>query len=115
MYHSLIIAVAIILLTACEPYEPPDANGPGGSWWVGGVDGGVYVFIEDDDNPADNIYQGSIYFDSDKTLWYRGKFQYSENTAIDVNNRDIYSGWDGARLYLKDNSYLTAMGEIPAL
>lgn len=109
------ILLTTILLSACESYQPPDPNGPGGSWWVGGVDGGVYVYIEDDDKLGDNIYQGTIYFDSDKSIWYKGKFQYNKNTTIDYKNRDIYSGWDGEKLYLKDNSYLKAIEEIPPL
>ena len=103
------------ILSACEQYQPPDPNGPKGSWWVGGLDGGAYIYIEDDANTNDNIYQGSIYFDADKTLWYRGKFQYSKNSPLDYKNKQLYAGWDGERLHLKDNSFLKALDEIPQL
>ena len=113
--HKYLMLLLCVFFSGCEPYVPPDPNGPNGSWWVGGLDGGVYVFMEDDANPSDNIYQGSIYFDADKTLWYKGKFQYSQNTRLDYKNREIYSGWDGERLLLKDQSYLQAMEAIPLL
>lgn len=105
---SLLLFSTVLL--SCEPYQPPNPNGPAGSWWVGGLDGGVYVFIEDDKNISDNIYQGVIYYEHDKSVWYQGKFKYNKTGALDYRNKDIYSGWDGERLFLKDNTYLEATG-----
>ena len=83
-----------VSIYGCEPYEPPDLNGPNGTWWVGGLDGGVYVYIEDDANTTDNVFQGSIYFDTDKTIWYKGKFKYSENMRLDYKQGYLLCmGW----------------------
>ena len=106
------LLITSAFLIACEQYKAPDPDGPNGSWWVGGVDGGVYIYIEDDKNTKDNIYLGTIYYDSDKSIWYRGKLKYSKNSTFDYKNKNLYSGWDGERLFLKDNSYLTAIEKI---
>ena len=107
---SLLILLLTSCLLSCEPYQAPNPNGPAGSWWTGGLDGGVYVFIEDDKNTADSIYQGVIYYEHDKTVWYKGKFKYNKNIALDYKNKDLYDGWDGERLFFNDGSYLTASG-----
>jgi hypothetical protein len=113
--NKFILLIFCFTLIACEQYQAPDSIGPNGSWWVGGVDGGVYVFIEDDKNISDNIYQGAIYYENDKTVWYKGKFKYNKNASLNYKNKKLYSGWDGERLFLKDNTYLKAMGKIPPL
>ena len=113
--NKFILLIFSFTLIACEQYQAPDSNGPNGSWWVGGADGGVYVFIEDDINSTDNIYQGTIYYDSDKTVWYKGKFEYNINMPLNYKNKKLYSGWDGERLFFIDNSYLKAINKIPAL
>lgn len=97
-------------ILSCEPYQPPNPNGPDGSWWTGGLDGGVYVFIEDDGNTTDNIYKGVIYYEHDKSVWYKGKFKYNKNMALDYTNKKLYDGWDGERLFFMDGSYLKATG-----
>jgi len=98
-------------LLSCESYQPPNSDGPAGSWWVGGLDGGVYVFIEDDKNTGDDIYQGVIYYEYDKTVWYKGKFKYNKTVVLDYKNKEFYGGWDGERLFFKDNSYLEITGK----
>ncbi len=112
---KFILLIFSFTLISCEQYQAPDSNGPNGSWWVGGVDGGVYVFIEDDKNTSDNIYLGTIYYENDKTVWYKGKFKYNIKMPLDYNNKKLYSGWDGERLFLKDNTYLKAIDKIPPL
>lgn len=110
---KLLILLAFFAgLLSCEPYQATNPNGPNGSWWVGGSDGGVYVFIEDDTNSTDDIYQGVIYYEHDHSIWYKGKFKYNLKSPLDFKNKQIYSGWDGEKLFLKDNSYLQATGKI---
>jgi len=99
---------AIFLLFACSPDNSDITSSPNGSWWTGGVDGGVFIRIEDDENTNDNIYQGIVYYEYDKSVWYKGKFKYSRNSTFDYKNKLNYDGWDGEKLFLKDGSYLTA-------
>lgn len=95
------------VLLACD-----FSAGPNGSWWVGTEEKGVYAFIEDNGNAQDRIYKGVIYSGSDETVLYEGEFDYSKHTPIDIENRSIYSRWDGQRLYLKDNSFLKPLGKV---
>ncbi len=79
------------------------------------ADGGVFVDIKDDNNRNDATYYGTIYFDSDKTIWYQGPFKLVGNINFQVDNHEQYSGWDGERLHLQDSSYLEAVNPIPLL
>ena len=106
---QLITLFIFLLVAGCEINDGPDMDGPDGSWWVGGA----YVYIEDDENTKDRIYQGVIYHVADETIWYKGKFDYSKLSLSDYSNSDNYDRWDGKRLYLKDNSFLKAIGPIP--
>jgi len=109
MFKWLSIVVIVFLSACSENQYVPEQEGPNGSWWVGGIDGGVYVFIEDDANTQDNNYQGVIYYEFDKTVWYQGKFEYNGKLPLDYKNRNIYDGWDGENLFLKDKSILKAI------
>ena len=100
--------VLSFLLLACDNQSIKE-KGPDGTWWVGGADGGVYVFIEDDENKTDQLYQGTIYYEHDLSVWYSGKFKYSKMTPLDYKDKSIYDGWDGEKLFLKNNHYLTAI------
>jgi len=104
-YFLLILS---FLLFACGN-QSSNTKGPDGTWWVGGADGGVYVFIEDDENKSDQLYQGTIFYEHDQSIWYSGKFEYNRKTPLDYNNKSIFDGWDGEKLFLKDNSYLAAI------
>ncbi len=99
----------VLFATGCNSKPSSPAIGPNGSWWVGGADGGVFVYIEDDENKNDNIYQGTIYYEHDKSIWYQGKFKYSKNTGFDFENKSLYDGWDGEKLFLTDDSFLSAV------
>ena len=101
------------LIVACSnnTYTPP-MDDPNGSWWVGGEHGGVYVFIEDDKNTQDKIYQGTIYYEFDQSVWYKGKFEFNGTGSLDYKNKSLYNGWDGEKLFLKDNTYLQALNPL---
>ena len=102
---KLILALSLVLiLMACD-----SSSGPKGSWLVGEAEKGVYVFIEENGNTTDRIYKGVIYSTSDESVLFDGEFDYSKHTPIDITNKNIYSNWDGERLYLKDNSFLKAI------
>lgn len=109
---SIIFGSLLIALTGCSDKEPPK-EGPNGSWWVGGADGGVFVHIEDDSNPADDKYQGTVYYEFDKSIWYQGAFQLKGNLKFTPENQSQYLAWDGERLHLVGSSYLEAVGEYP--
>lgn len=106
IFYSIIFVFAI---TACSEKPTTTLNGPEGSWWTGGADGGVFVMIKDDDNDTDNIYLGTIYYEHDKSIWYQGKFKYSKKTTFNYKNKKLYDGWDGEKLFLTDSSYLIAI------
>ena len=111
-YITIIIA---ILISGCTPSQEPK-EGPNGSWWVGGLDGGNFIKITDDENPNDAIYQGFIYYDNEQqTLSYSGRFKLVGNLQFDPNNKDLYLGWDGDSLHLKEGSYLKAIDEFKKL
>jgi len=111
----LLIILLVLVIGACTTESNTAPQGPEGSWWLGGADGGVFVDIKDDNNRNDAIYYGTIYFDSDKTIWYQGPFKLVGNINFQVDNHEQYSGWDGKRLHLQDSSYLEAINPIPLL
>ena len=106
--QGFFLTVLFILLGCGTPEVSPQL-GPNGSFWVGGADGGVYIFIEDDENKTDDMYQGVIYYEADQSVWYSGKFKYNKSDILKTSDRSIYDGWDGEKLFLKDGSYLSAI------
>lgn len=113
--RNTFLILLIIVGVACTSEEIPTPPGPNGSWWLGGVDGGVFIDIKDDENLNDNIFIGTIYFETDKSIWYQGPLRLVGNIDFSVNNHDQYVTWDGERLHLKESSYLEAVNPIPLL
>ena len=101
MMRLLIPSILFASLTACD-----FSGGPNGSWWVGTPEKGVYVYMEDNDNTEDRIYKGVIYSGEDESVIFEGNFEYSRHTIVDFENTELYTKWDGKRLYLIDNSFL---------
>lgn len=101
-------------LSACS-IETEEKNGPNGSWWLGGDDGGVFVRIWDDENKNDKLYQGEIYFENTQKIWYQGKFQLVGDLNFTIEDRAQYQFWDGEKLYLIESSYLEPTSAIPTL
>ncbi len=106
-----LLASSVIVLAACE-IENADTqpDGPDGSWWLGGADGGVYLRISDDDNTQDRQFTGVIYYEGDQSVWYEGDFVLEGDLKFDANDREQYLFWDGERIHLKDASSLVATG-----
>lgn len=67
------------------------------SWWPGGTDGGAYIKTEEDKNLNDNLYKGGIFFEHDKTVWYRGPFKLVGDIKLSINNHDSYLFLDGEK------------------
>jgi hypothetical protein len=112
---SLVLAVAInAALSACqcevqstEPEAPPRPSGvQAKAIWAGGVDGGDFILL----TPAkpDGTYAAKIYNDHSGDLEFSGKLRLkgTRATPINVNDPKTYSGWDGARLSLRDGRIL---------
>jgi hypothetical protein len=86
------------------------AGVPADAFRVGGADGGVYVELKKvASDPADS-YQGTIFEERTGIVWYRGKLKLlpNGNATIDVKDADLFSGWDGDALLLKDGRKLVA-------
>lgn len=104
----LMVTFFSIFLLACEPvtsYEPevrPD-NVSDSAIWVGGPDGGVYAVVR----LSNNKYSGTVYYESGD-IWYEGSFVYSGKEFFDVDDKTIYSAWDGDILYLVNGHQLIA-------
>jgi len=112
---TLLASLLLLAIGACSTEQYTAAQGLEGSWWLGGADGGVFVDIKDNNNRDDTIYYGTIYFDSDKTIWYQGPFKLVGDIKFQVDNHEQYSGWDGERLHLQNSSYLEPVNPIPPL
>lgn len=89
--------------------------GPDGSWWLGGADGGVFIKIEEDANPNDRLYQGTIYFDGSEKIEYKGEFKLVGDIKFSPDKHVQYQFWDGEKLHLQESSYLQPTESIPKL
>lgn len=105
----LLTITLLFFLSACDSnknHEPP--NKPGSvsesAFWVGGADGGAYIEIN---KKSTHEYYAKIYFDATGEIWYEGVLNYSGDDEIDVNNKKVFSFWDGDTLYLVNNKQLT--------
>lgn len=111
----IITSLLLLLLSSCTVETAKLKSGPEDSWWLGGDDGGVYIKIFEDNNPTDKLYQGVIFFDHDKTVWYRGPFKLVGELNFSIDDHDSYLFWDGERVQLKQSSYLEAVNPVPEL
>jgi len=114
--------LVLFALTSCEDasqseadFEPERPSGvPETAMWIGGVDGGAYVLIEQDDDPGDGIYQASVYGDQAGELWYDGhlKLEPDVEPLPDVSEPSTFSFWDGDILALTDGRRLRSIDEF---
>jgi hypothetical protein len=109
-----IFAIAlIIMLLGCDRVEDVSAipekpeTIPEESIWVGGLDGGVFVSIQEASDTNRNEYSGEIYYVSGD-LAYKGLFdlQPEDSGGFDQANPKVYEGWDGDTLYLSNGRQL---------
>ncbi|MCP4489476.1 MAG: hypothetical protein GY820_19505 [Gammaproteobacteria bacterium] len=88
-----------------QPERP--INIPEASLWVGGPDGGVFVFITESDKSDKNLYYAEVYYASGDVA-YRGLMRvYPTNSGdFDLTTKESFVAWDGDNLYLSDKRYL---------
>jgi hypothetical protein len=106
------MVVAVILALGCmelsgEPARP--AGLPAEAFWLGGPDGGVFVLLKRQNDPAFTSYTGAVYY-PDGSLWYKGQFilEPAGGRPIDPTNRGQFAGWDGTQILLQDGRALVA-------
>jgi hypothetical protein len=92
-------------LASVEPHKPRTV--PKESVWVGGLDGGAFVLVEECPKCGKSLYLAQIHGDSG-WVWYKGMLRINkpDGTRFDVSSKDSYDGWDGTRLYLRDGRFL---------
>ena len=113
MKKILLLLFTIIFISACDVQQSePDVPNkpivvPDKAFWVGGLDGGVFVLIEKNKNLAPNEYLGEIYYASGD-IAFKGKMSISprDSGVIDYLNPKTYQGWDGDTLYIVGNKQL---------
>ncbi|HWV14990.1 MAG TPA: hypothetical protein VN030_06120 [Cellvibrio sp.] len=108
----LFVLLFILIISSCE-VEVAEKLGPDGSWWLGGDDGGAFISVQDDANPTDRFYQGVIYYDSNKEVWYKGRFELRGDIKFLPDNHTQYRFWDGEKLHLQESSYLLPTDSFP--
>ena len=113
---SRILFTAALFLSACvteyEPMPPPrPAKVPQTAFWCGGVDGGVFVELFRDSKKKNSFY-GTIYYEADGDIWYRGEFRMDPRHPGKPPKRGTSwcGGWDGTRLYLQGGGALISIG-----
>ena len=113
MRKILSLALAFLFISACDvqqseseaPNKP--ASIPEKAFWVGGLDGGVFVLVEKNEKLKKNEYFGEIYYVSGD-IAYKGKMEIipKDSAVIDYMNPESYQGWDGDTLYVVGNKQL---------
>lgn len=107
------IVLMLFFITSCNiQYEsilppPKPKSVPESAFWVGGHEGGVFILISKEKDRK--TYYGTVYFDANGEIWYRGKFQYTGNVLFDVGDKSSYTGWDGDILFLANGEKLIAV------
>lgn len=88
-------------------YKTRPKNIPESAIWVGGADGGVYVLVSEVSKNR-NVYFGKV-FHENGNVWYKGRLILSPKNSSPPGNlidENLYTGWDGDTLYLKNGSVL---------
>jgi hypothetical protein len=90
---------------AATPPKPKSV--PAASVWVGGLDGGVFVLVKRCRSCGKGIFTAEIHTIAGD-VWYRGQLKLNQldGPDFDVSSKDAYGGWDGTRLFLRDDRYL---------
>lgn len=121
MLKSLIFGVVCVFfsvasLFGCDKIENyPTAperptSVPKESVWVGGLDGGVFVYLKANTGLPPSGYWGEVYYVSGDVA-YKGKFEVipAEKNDFDLDDPRSYGGWDGDILYLSNGGQLRAV------
>jgi hypothetical protein len=113
MIKIFLLALACLFISACDVQQSePDipirpASVPEKAFWIGGLDGGVFVAVEKNEELRPSEYLGEIYYVSGD-IAYKGKMEVipKDGTVIDYMNPESYQGWDGDTLYILGNKQL---------
>jgi len=89
-----------------SPEKPKSV--PNNTFWVGGIDGGNYIYIEKYNN-ENKLFFAHIYNDYTGDIEYEGLLKYSGNRDISESlyNSSIYQGWDGDNLHLSNGEFMS--------
>lgn len=116
MYLRLFIFGFILSLLSCDKIEVSSdaplkpASIPSESIWVGVLDGGVFIYLENIDPSNQNEYRGEVYYVSGDLAFKGLLYLYPENSGgFDKNNPDSYQGWDGDTIYLSHGKSLQVL------
>lgn len=113
MKNILLSFLIILFITSCdsqqeEVYVPSKPTSvPESAFWVGGLDGGVFVLIKKKKSDPPNEYWGEVYYVSGD-IAYKGKMLLTPEggNIIDYTDSEIFQGWDGDTLYVSGNRQL---------
>lgn len=117
--HAVLFFIVLLINCGCSEQpnnqsfvdeQRPD-NVPQEAFRVGGIDGGVYVVIKHAEEEASGVFSIEIYYEDSGDLWYQGRASLQANTGsvLDIADQQIFEGWDGENLYLRDGRYLKAI------
>lgn len=106
----LALVAALLLCSSCDlGFEKSTDEvrlGPENSFFTGGLDGGFFVLLKASEQGG-NLYDGKI-FHENGDLIYAGTFIYAfPDRTFDPSDPSAFAGWDGVRLHLSDDTYLT--------
>lgn len=102
---------------AVDAQPPPQttrvrpANVPKAAAWVGGPDGGAYVWLAPAPRDKHGVVRGKIFHENGDP-WFEGAFRLEQPSSRgDLTRLGAFEGWDGERLYLSDGRSLKALSE----
>lgn len=112
-----ILLSVLLFISACDvqqtvPQAPnKPATVPEKAFWVGGLDGGVFVLVQKSEKLKKYEYFAEIYYVSGDVA-YKGKMQLipKNGGVIDYLDPESYQGWDGDTLYVEGNKQLKIQG-----
>ncbi len=106
VFFVLQIEVETIEVKSEVPVKP--AGIPESAFWVGGIDGGDFIEINETDKSNKGLYYVRVYNDYTGEIEYDGEMKYSNSLDISgkINNPENYQGWDGDKIILNDMTYL---------
>ena len=89
-----------------SPRRP--AGVPAQAFWVGGLDGGVFVLLERS-NDRKGTFAGKIYHQDGELLYAGPLVPKPAGTFVDPAQHEQFAGWDGERLLIADGRSLESV------
>lgn len=106
LWLMVFIIVGCNIEIKTEVPERP-SNVPESAIWIGGPDGGVFVFVKKHNDVDAKIYLAKVYYVSGD-IAYNGLMRLypDDSSEFDVEKKESFVGWDGDKLYLSNNRHL---------